>query len=117
MTDQTRLSDTAVLHRALELLRLALVQVEDCSENEWVMDTLTGQSVTTEEIHAFLLRHGMPTVSRASREFARDNGGLQSAYQILFEDYYNQRGGEPRPPLTFWEAMELAATFHDRGDV
>jgi len=105
MTDPTRLSDTAVLHRALELLRLALVQVEDCSENEWVMDTLTGQSVTTEEIHAFLLRHGMPTVSRASREFARDNGGLQSAYQILFEDYYNQRGGE------------LAATPDDRGGV
>ena len=97
MTDQTRLSDTAVLHRALELLRLALVQVEDYSENEWVMDTLTGQSVTTEEIHTFLLRHGMPTVSRASREFARDNGGLQSAYQILFEDYYNQRGGAPSP--------------------
>ena len=86
MTEQTRLSDTAVLHRALELLRLALVQVEDYSENEWVMDTLTGQSASTAEIREFLRRHGMPAYSRASREFARDNGGLQNAFQILFAD-------------------------------
>ena len=91
MTEQTRLSDTAVLHRALELLRLALVQVEDYSENEWVMDNVTGQSASTAEIREFLLRHGMPAMDDKRRNYIQGHGGLMSAFNDLY-DMADDRG-------------------------
>ena len=90
MTEQTRLSDTAAFHRALRLLRLSLVQIEDISDNEWVMDRLIGTAVTTVEIRAFLASHGMEPRSREARGFIASHGTLEDAFDALYAMAYDR---------------------------
>ena len=84
MSGQTG-KQAAAFHRALRLLRLSLVQIEDISDNEWVMDRLIGTAVTTVEIRAFLASHGMEPRSREAREFIADHGTLEDAFDALYE--------------------------------